>query len=63
MTGAVIQGGGWEQLHTHMQEEGESDPGVLGQLIYSLHPFLILMFPLCKLYKPLSARPSSSRNH
>ncbi len=55
MTEAVNQCGGGRN-HAHIHEEGGGDPGVLGQLIYSLHPFLILIScPLRKLHKEITA--------
>lgn len=61
MTVAVNQYGGWTQTHVHKKGRG-SDLGVLGQLIYSLHPFLILIScPSVSCMKRSQPAPSSPR--
>lgn len=51
---------GWTQSHTHIHKKGGGDLGVLGQLIYSLHPFLILIScPSVSCIKRSQPAPSS----
>lgn len=41
--GGCQSGWGWTQSHTQIHRKGGGDLGVLGQLIYSVHPILILI--------------------